>query len=93
MMEGKQKILKDSIKSSRLNKNYPAEEEGLFKNSNILQVHHHKVSRARAPCHIVPHLNPLSKRETVVTGRKNHIPRSVTEFKYEPSQFSGKHCV
>ena len=37
-------ILKDSIKSSRLNKNYPVEEEGLLKNSNILQVHHHKVS-------------------------------------------------
>ena len=42
-------ILKDSIKSSRLNKNYPVEEEGLLKNSNILQVHHHKVSQGQSP--------------------------------------------
>lgn len=60
-----------------------------MKNSNILQAHHHKGSpRGRAPV-LVLHLNPLSKRVTVVTRRKNHVPRSVTEFKYEPSQFSG----
>ena len=48
---------------------------GLLKNSNILQVHNHKLSQgAEPPCQNMPHLNPLSKQVTMPTRRKAVFP-------------------